>query len=277
MLVLGGTGKTGRRVAAKLAALGVPAAVASRRPGAGRVRFDWTDPASWAPALKGVRAVYVVDSEGPDAPEQVRAFGRLAAELGVERLVLLSARTWSELPDPDGTLLATERAVRDAGPEWTILRPSWFAQNFTEAEWLAPLLAEGELRLPAGEGREPFLDLDDLADVAVAALTEEGHAGRVYDLTGPRALTFHEVVAEISRASGRTVTYTPVTDDEFRTEMAGRGLPAEVTEVLIQLYGHIGRDGSAKPGDGVREALGREPREFADYAGRADFAGPGTA
>lgn len=271
MLVLGGTGKTGRRIAAKLSARGVGTRIASRAPGRDRVRFDWSDRSSWDPAVTGARAVYVVDSEGPTAAEEVRDFAALAAGRGVERLVLLSARVWDELPDPDGTLLATERAVQEAGPEWTVLRPAWFAQNFTEAPWLAPLLAGGELRLPAGAGREPFLDLEDLADVAVAALTEPGHAGRTYSLSGPRAIGFADAVAEISRASGRTLTYRPVTEDEFRAEMAERGFPAELTEMLVPLYLHIGRDGSAEPGDGVREALGREAGEFARYTARTEF------
>ncbi|MER6912369.1 NAD(P)H-binding protein [Streptomyces sp. NPDC000594] len=275
VLVLGGTGKTGRRVAAQLAARGVTPRIASRNPGPEGIRFDWSDPDTWGPALAGVRAVYVVDSQGPDAAEEVRAFGRAAAGAGVERLVLLSARVWVELPDPDGTLLAVERAVQDSGLDWTMLRPSWFSQNFHEAEWMAvPLLTDGDLRIPTGEGREPFVDLEDLAEVAALALTEDGHAGRAYDLTGPVALTMREVAEAISLASGRTLTYTPVTADEYRAEQAARAVPEHLTELLIGIFGHIAVDGSATIGDGVREALGRDARPFSAYTDRTDFSAP---
>lgn len=267
VLVLGGTGKTGRRVAAELRRRGQVPAVASRR---GAVRFDWADRSTWQPALTGIHAVYVVDSQGPDAPAEVAGFAALAAGEGVRRLVLLSARVWGELPGADR--LATEDAVRASGLEWTILRPAWFAQNFTEFEFFGSLLgAGGELRLPAGEGREAFVDLDDLAEVAAAALTEDGHAGRTYVLSGARSLTFGDAVAEIARAADRPLRFVPVTEDAYRAELAAAGHPGAVVDEMITVLRHVREQRGAEPTDGVREALGRAPRDFTDYVRCTDF------
>ncbi|KUH40672.1 MULTISPECIES: NAD(P)H-binding protein [Streptomyces] len=266
ILVLGGTGKSGSRVATALRRGGLSPAVASRR---GPVRFDWADRSTWKPALDGVDAVYVVDSQGPDAPAKVRDFAGAAARAGVRRLVLLSARIWGEL---GGGRLATEQAVRASGREWTILRPTWFAQDFTELESLAsPLDAPGELRLPTGEGREAFVDLEDLADVAVAALTEDAHAGRTYVLSGARSLGFGEAVAEIARATGRPLRFVPVSEDAYRAEFTARGYPDAVADELPAMYRHIREERGATVTDGVREALGRAPRDFAEYVARTDF------
>ncbi|MEU5160808.1 NAD(P)H-binding protein [Streptomyces sp. NPDC020875] len=272
VLVLGGTGKTGRRVADELRRRGRTAVVASRSGGEdrpGTVRFDWADPSTWEPALDGVDAVYVVDSQGPDAPAEVRAFVELAGRSGVRRLVLLSARVWGELDVPGA--LDTENAVREAaegtGLGWTILRPTWFSQNFTELEFFVTPLRDGELRLPTGDGRESFVDLDDLAEVAAVALTEDGHAGRTYTLSGPKALSFGEAVAELAAATGRRMRFVPVTEDEFRAELAAGDAeaPPEGADIYVTLFRHIREERGAAPADGVREALGREPRDFSDY------------
>ncbi|MGX2995032.1 NAD(P)H-binding protein [Streptomyces sp. JNUCC 64] len=266
VLVLGATGKTGRRVAAALTLRGHTVRAASRK---GATRFDWSEPDTWGPALDGTRAVYVVDSQGPDAPAEVGAFARLAAERGVRRLVLLSARTWGEFGDAES--LATEAAVRASGVDWTILRPTWFAQNFTEEWFLSSVLTHGELRVPTGGGREPFVDLADVAEVAAVTLTEDGHTGRIYELSGPRALTLEEAVGELARATGRPLRYVPLDDDQYRAEQLAAGIPGEIVELLVQLFGHIRTDGSATVADGVRTVLGREAREFRAYARAADF------
>ncbi|MFF0446958.1 NAD(P)H-binding protein [Streptomyces sp. NPDC004609] len=268
VLVLGGTGKTGRRVAERLRRRGVPVRAASR---SGAVRFDWSDEKTWGPALTGVHAVYIVDSQGPRVADELTAFAAAAVAHGVRRLVLLASRAYAELDDGSGTLLAPERAVRESGLEWTILRPTWFAENFTELAEFSALFTEGELRLPTGEGREPFVSLDDLADVAVAALTEDGHAGQIYPLSGPRALTMREAVAAISSATGRPLRYTPLTDDQYREELAAAGYPPEYTDLFIGLFRHIRESGSAELSDGVRRALGREPQDFSEYTRRTDF------
>jgi uncharacterized protein YbjT (DUF2867 family) len=269
VLVLGGTGKTGRRVAAELTRRGFTARPASRK---ATTRFDWSDPDTWGPALEGVRAVYVVDSQGPDAATEVRAFARLAADRGVQRLVLLSARVWGEVDDP--ALLATEDAVTGSGLDWTILRPGWFVQNFTEEWFLSSVLTTGELRIPTGEGREAFIDLEDLAEVAAVALTEDGHAGETYVLSGPVALTLGEAVAQIAAATGRPLRHVPVSDAEYLAEQRAAGTPEEVAELLVQLFGHIREGRSEAIGDGVQRALGRAPREFSAYVAATDFGVP---
>jgi len=210
-LVLGGTGKTGRRVAERLAERGLLVRIGSR---SGEPPFDWDKPDTWATALDGVSAAYVSyypDLAIPGAPEAVRSFTELAVESGVQRLVLLSGRGEEEAQ-------SAEQAVREvgeeAGVEWTIVRCAWFMQNFDENFLLEPILA-GEVALPSGNVPEPFVDADDIADVAVAALTEDGHAGEIYELTGPRLLTMEEAVSEISRATGRQIRFVPVTLDEF--------------------------------------------------------------
>lgn len=263
VLVLGATGKTGRRVVDALRRRGVDPAAASRR---GPVRFDWADRSTWRPALKGVAAAYVVDSQGPDAPGEVRELANLAAAAGVRRLVLLGSRTGGEL---GGDWLATERALQESAVGWTILRPSWFAQNFAELDFIAdPLRAGGELRLPTGDGREAFIELEDVGEVAAVALTEDGHAQRTYVLSGPRSSSFADAVREIARASGRDLRFVPVSEDAYRAELSAAGRPAAEADEMVAVLRHIRLERGWAPTDGVLEVLGRPPRDFSDYVTR---------
>ena len=165
-----------------------------------------------------------------------------------------------------------EQAVRDSGAEFTVLRPTWFAQNFSEEFWRDYVLA-GEVALPAGDTPEPFVDVDDLADIAVAALTDDRHIGQVYELTGPRLLTFEEAVEEISRAVGREIRYVPVSIAEFGAAAAEEGVPDEWIDLLTYLFGEVLDGRNAHLADGVQRALGREPRDFSDYARAAAATG----
>jgi uncharacterized protein YbjT (DUF2867 family) len=258
MLVLGGTGKTGRRVAERLKARGLPTRVGSR---SGEPPFDWEDEATWAPALRDVESVYVSyypDLAVPGAVAAVRSFAQLAVESGVQRLVLLSGRGEEEAQ-------SAERAVQEAGAEWTIVRCSWFSQNFSENYLLEPILSD-EVVLPAGDVPEPFVDADDIADVAVAALTEDGHGGQIYELTGPRLLTFEEAVGEISQAAGREIRYVPVSVEHYASMLAEYHVPAEFVGLLTYLFGEVLDGRNSHLTDGVRRAVGREPKDFADYA-----------
>jgi uncharacterized protein YbjT (DUF2867 family) len=258
ILVLGGTGKTGRRVVQRLEARGRPVRVATPT---SATPFDWNDPATWPAALDGVRAVYVAyypDLAVPGAVEAVRSFAELAVGRGVPRLALLSGRG-----EPEAE--RAEQAVAATGAELTILRSTWFMQNFSEDYMLAHVLG-GELRLPAGEVPTPFVDADDIADVAVAALADDRHVGQLYELAGPRSLTFAAAAAEIAQASGRPVRYVPVTLEEHAAEAAAHGVPAEVVELLTYLFSEVQDGRNADTTDGVRRALGREPRDFTDYA-----------
>lgn len=251
-LVLGATGKTGRHVVSALAARGVTVRAASRATG-----FHWEDPSTWDDVLAGVRGVYLVEND--ENPDPVADFAKRAAAAGARRLVFLSARSG------DAVTLApkreSERAVAEAGVPWTALRPSWFTQNFTEFPVFADPLATGVLRLPTGDGREPFIDTRDIAEVAAAALLDEGHEGRIYELTGPRALSFPEFLAEYAEATGRALRFEPVSEESYRAESAAAGVPDEFTELLIRLFREIRHDGGASIAPGVREVLGRAPRD----------------
>ncbi|MFJ3586661.1 NAD(P)H-binding protein [Streptomyces sp. NPDC090127] len=260
ILVLGSTGKTGRRVLARLRHAGHEVRAGSRR---GPTRFDWTDESTWEPALKGVGAAYLVDSQTEDAADSVRAFAQLASARGVERLVLLSANDWVV---PEGEeKLPSERAVRESGVAWTIVKPAWFAQNFSEDPYYLGQLRDGEFVSSTGTGREAFVDADDIADVAVAALTEDGHAGETYRLAGPRLLSLDEVVEEIARATDRDIVHRAVPPEDFVAVGARQGLPEGYVNLLDDLYSWIREERFAQLADGVRRALGREPRDFADY------------
>ena len=264
-LVLGGTGKTGRRVAQRLQAAGHSVRVGSRT---GQPPFDWNNPETWVPALRNVNAVYMTyypDLAIPGAVDTVRAFTAQAVTSGVQHLVLLSGRGEEEAQ-------RAEQVVQACGINWTILRCSWFAQNFSE-NYLVDAVRSGEVVLPAGDVGEPFVDADDIADVAVAALTEEGHAGQLYELTGPRLLTFAEAVAEIAKATGRNIRYIQVTPEQYVSAMAEQGVPDGFTWLLQYLFTTVLDGRNASLTDGVQRALGRRPRDFNDYAQAAAASG----
>jgi len=269
ILVLGGNGKTGRRVVDRLTTRGLPVRIGSR---SGTPPFDWEDRETWAPALDGVGSVYLTyypDLAVPGATGAVRSFAELAVRSGAPRLALLSGRG-----EPEAE--RAEQAVRDTGAELTILRSTWFMQNFSEDYMLEHVLT-GEIRLPAGDVPTPFLDADDIADVAVEALTDERHVGQLYELTGPRSLTFAQAAAEIAKAAGREVRYVPVSLEQHEAELAEHGVAPEVIELLTCLFSEVVDGRNANTTDGVRRALGREARDFADYARSAAADGAWTA
>jgi uncharacterized protein YbjT (DUF2867 family) len=256
-LVTCGTGKTGRRVVQRLTDHGLPVRVGSR---AGDPPFDWSDRETWNAALADVDAVYLAylpDIGAPQAADDITAFGDLATAMGVRRVVLLSGRN-------EPMAQRCENVVQRYPWEWTVVRSSVFNQDFSEGYWLGPV-RDGLVPLPAGDVSEPFVDAEDVADVAAAALTEHGHAGQVYELSGPRSLTFAEAVAEIATASGRPVRYEPVTTEQFAASMAQDGVPVEEAEFLADLFAALFDGRNAATTDGVQRALGRAPRDFRDY------------
>ena len=268
ILVTGGTGKTGRRVVELLAANGRPIRVGSR---AGRPPFDWAERSTWEPAVRGVGAAYLSffpDLAVPGAADTVADFADVAVRAGVRRLVLLSGRGEAEAQ-------RAERAVQRAGADWAIVRASWFNQNFSENYLLDGILA-GELALPVGAVREPFVDAEDIADVAVAALTGHEHAGQVYELTGPDLLTFDEAVNEIAVAAGRDVRLRPVAMAEYTATLAEQQVPTEVAALLTYVFTEVLDGRNAHVTEGVQRALGRPPRSFRDYAQRTAGTGVWT-
>ena len=268
-LVLGATGKTGRRVAARLRLAGVPVRAASR---SSRVRFDWNAPDTWAAALRGVTAVYLV---APGTPGPAHGFVAAAEAAGVKRLVLLSGRgadTWGDSPFGQD-MRSAEDAVRGSALEWTILRASNFQQNFDEDLFHQPLV-DGELALPAGDVPEPFVDVEDVAHAAAAVLTRPGaHTGRTYELTGPRALTFAEAVEQISRASGMPIAFKEVSAEEYVAATVEQGLTEQEARSVADMFELMAGGRLAATTDDVTTVLKRPPRTFEDYVVRVAAAG----
>lgn len=258
ILVLGGTGKTGRRVIERLQARSLPVRLGSR---AGDPPFDWKDRTTWAAALQGISAVYITyqpDLAVPGAADDIRAFTAQAVAAGVQRLVLLSGRGEEEAQ-------RCEQIIQQTDTDWTILRASWFNQNFDENFLLEPIIA-GEIALPVDDVLEPFLDADDIAAVAVAALAEDGHAGQLYELTGPRLMTFTEAIATIASATGRDIRLMQVTAEQYSSSMRAGGIPEDYIWLVNYLFTTVLDGRNASLADGVQRALGRPSRDFADYA-----------
>jgi uncharacterized protein YbjT (DUF2867 family) len=264
-LVVGGAGKTGRRVVERLQKLGLPYRMGSR---SSHPPFDWEDRSTWAAALDGIAKAYVTyypDLAVPGAAEKVQAFFLQAIDAGVKKLVLLSGRG-----EPEAE--RAEQMLQECNVDWTILRCSFFSQNFSENFFLDPILA-GEVALPVRPVAEPFVDIEDVADVAIAALTQPGHSRKLYELTGPRALTFAQAVAEIGCAAGREIRYIPITAEEYRAGMLEAQVPEEVIELVLYLFDTV-LDGRNTPvTNGVHQALGRQARDFAEYVQRTAVSG----
>lgn len=257
-LVIGGTGKTGQRVVTRLQAAGLPVRIGSR---SATPAFDWNNDSTWDAALAGVSAVYITyapDLAMPGATDAIQGLVDLARQKGVRRLVLLSGRGEEEAQ-------ACEAIVQASGLEWTIVRASWFQQNFSEGAFVDMVLA-GTITLPAGDVPEPFVDVDDIADVAFAALTEDGHDGEIYEVTGPRLMTFDDIAEDLTRATGRQISFKRVPHDAFVNGVAESGAPKDVVWMLDYLFATVLDGRNAHLTDGVQRALGRAPRDFADYA-----------
>ncbi|GAB2589927.1 NAD(P)H-binding protein [Kribbella endophytica] len=272
ILVLGATGKTGRRVVPRLRGMGFEVRAASR---SGEVRFDWLEREGWGEVLRGVSAVYLV---APEEAEPAEAFVELAVKAGVKRFVVLSGRGIDRAAEAlparaDGSpgvfgpgMVAAERAVEASGAEWSVIRANNFAQNFSEDVWTAPVQA-GRLALPLGAVGEPFVDVEDVAEVAAALLTEAGHSGRIYDVSGPDSLTFAEAVEVIGRWT-KPIEYVELTPDQYAEELRAEGYPEEVVEVLEAMFGIMRAGHLSAPAKGVEQVLGRPPASFAAYAER---------
>jgi uncharacterized protein YbjT (DUF2867 family) len=258
VLVLGATGKTGRRIVSSLKTLGVPVRLGSR---SASPAFDWNNAANWDECLQDVTKVYInyaPDLAMPGATDAISELVRRARSADVKHLVLLSGRGEAEAQ-------ACEAMIQNSGIDWTIVRASWFNQNFSEGAFI-DMVQAGQITLPEVSTPEPFVDVDDIADVAVVALTQPGHAGELYEVTGPRLLTLAEVADELSKATGRTIQYRPVPHDAFVQGAADSGAPQDVLWMLDYLFATVLDGRNAYLTDGVQRALGREPKDFADFA-----------
>ncbi len=264
-LVLGGTGKTGHRVVRSLWDLGHKVRIGSRQ---AEPAFDWHQPDTWKACLRGVSQVYVnfaPDLAMPAARRAITEFTDLAYREGVRKLVLLSGRGEEEA-------IACEQIIRFSGMDWTIVRSAWFNQNFSEGAFKC-MVREGQIALPTGGTREPFVDVHDVVDVITAALTEEGHEGKTYETTGPRLLGIEEVAGELSLALGRKIASADIPHDVFLEGIEEMGMPAELVWLMDYLFATVMDGRNEKIGYGVQEALGRPPRDFRDYAGMTALTG----
>ncbi|WP_386628567.1 Rossmann-fold NAD(P)-binding domain-containing protein [Sulfitobacter geojensis] len=264
IVVIGATGKTGSRVATKLEAKGVSVRRGARR---SETPFDWEDQSTWAPILADVSKAYVTyfpDLAFPGAIEKLEAFAKVALDTGLQHIVLLSGR---------GEHFASmgEEVIRNSCLGFTIVRSAWFAQNFSEGYLRDPILG-GVLPIPGGDIAEPIIDIDDIADVVVAALTQDGHLGEQYEVTGPGLMTFAEMAEVLSTTLGRHIQHVPITFEAFHANVAAAG-DTFVADVFTAIARETLDGRNAHTSDGVERALGRRPRDFADFAQTAMAAG----
>ena len=256
ILVIGSTGKTGHRIAKSLTEGGYSVRHGSRN---AAIPFDWEQPETWEAALAGVWTAYISyfpDLAFPGASDKIEMLTKAAAKAGIKRLVLLSGRGEMHAQ-------ACENIIKTSGLDYTLIRASWFAQNFSEGYLRDPVL-DGMIALPAGTVREPIIDVDDIADVAVAALTQARHSCQLYEVTGPRLLSFDEAAAELSAAIGRPVRYIPISLDQFHASMTKIG-GEMIADVFTGICSETLDGRNEFLGDGVQRALGREPRDFSDF------------
>lgn len=256
ILVIGSTGKTGRRIVQRLTDRGLTVRNGSRQ---SHPPFDWDDQSKWPEAFRGVKSAYISyfpDLAVPGAPEAIQALTECAKREGVEHLVLLSGRG-------EANAQRCEDIVRACGLKFTLIRASWFSQNFSEGHLLESVL-QGLVAVPAGDVREPFVDVDDIADVAVASLTNDRHNGHLYELTGPRLMTFTDAAKEMTVAAGREIRYAAITSEQFR-EALTESVGPDFANLLTNLCNEVLDGRNATLGDGVQRALGRKPRDFSSF------------
>lgn len=272
ILVTGATGKVGRRLTAQLREAGRTVRAVSRST---EIRFDWHDESTWAAALEGVSAVYLIP---PDEPFPADAIVAAAEKAGVRRLVAQSGRRIHVLAEAVGVgpemigMYAIQEAVKSSGVEWTVLQANNFNQNFSEGDMLGAILG-GELFLPVENTVEPFIDVEDIAAVAAAVLTEDGHHGKVYELSGPESLTFSAAVDAIVQATGRDIVFQSVSPEDYAAALRAEQLPEDLVFFLDAMY-RVMREGRiGDVADGVEQVLGRKPVAFADWAKRTAEAG----
>ena len=257
--VIGGNGKTGRRVVQNLENLNQNVFVPSRK---GSIKFDWEDRSTYATALEGMDRAYIVyypDLAVPGAKEDIKAFTDAALEAGLEKVVLLSGKGEVEAE-------RCEEIVAQSGLNYTLVRASWFNQNFTESFLLDPILA-GHVALPMPEAEIPFVDAQDIADVVTKVLLEDSFNGKTFEITGPRKLRFRDVVEEVSLATGRVINYEPISIEAYREAMKNAGLPDGYVWLFSYLFQEVlGNAENQTVSNDIETVLGRKARDFSEFA-----------
>jgi len=256
-LILTPKGKTGRRVVERFKTSGLSFRKGSR---SSKIPFDWNDESTWVKALTGISTVYVVfspDLAVPGTTMIIKDFAEVAKECGVEHLILLSGRGEEEAQ-------ACEKIIINSGMHWTIVRSSWFAQNFSESFFMESIL-KGKLAIPVGDIKEPFVDIEDVADIIFAAFTDHKHLGKIYEVTGPDLLTFQDVIIKINSVTRRDLKYQQVSLEDYVNALSSLEVPVEYIGLLSYLFTEVLDGRNAKVTDGVFDALGRPPRSFDSY------------
>jgi uncharacterized protein YbjT (DUF2867 family) len=262
-LVIGGTGKTGRRVLQGLQEKNVSFRLGSR---SADPAFDWENPTTWAETLEGISSVYLTfypDLAVPHAPSAIKQFCRVARQHGIQHIVLLSGRG-------EPAAQRCEAIVKASGIPWTVIRASWFNQNFSEGAFY-DMVQSGVIALPIGDIGEPFVDTDDIAEVAIKALTESGHLNTLYEVTGPRLLTFKEIAKELSLALDKKIEFIPISTDAFEQEMIKQHIPIDTIQMLLFLFNEVLDGRNEYISHGVQEALGRPAKDFSEFASKLKY------
>lgn len=258
ILVLGGKGKTGSRIVTRLKNLGHHVRVGSRTE---NPAFDWNKPAGWPAVLEGMDSMYITyqpDLAVPGAKEAIAALTKVAKEKGVKKLVLLSGKGEVEAE-------RCEQIVLNSGIESSIVRASWFNQNFSESFFLPPI-QQGVVALPKAQLKAPYVDVNDIADVVVKILLSDGHEGKIYELTGPRLLNFEEIIAEISKASDRNLQFIPITLPEYVGAMKEQGVPGDLVWLMEYLFTEVlDNEANQIVSNDIEKLLGRKPTNFSEY------------
>jgi len=259
VLIIGGTGKTGRRVVEQLRNKGISPRVGSRNVAPG---FDWNDKDTWVQALEGIEKMYVSyypDLAVPGAKEAIQSLTVLAKELGVQKMVLLSGKGEKEAE-------ACEDIVKESGMDYTIVRASWFNQNFSESFFLDPVLS-GEVALPMSDVLIPFVDANDIAEVAMTVLLDDQYNGQTIEVTGPELITFKDAVKMIAQESGRTLNFHEITLEQYVDGMNKMGMPADVVWLIEYLFSHVLTNPTNQLiVNDVERVLGRKAKTFLAYA-----------
>lgn len=258
-LVIGGTGKTGRKVVNNLIELGLNVRIGSR---SASPKFDWQDSSSWSDALESIDGVYITfqpDLAVPGALQAIEQLSKLAKEKGVKKLVILSGKGETEAE-------ACERVIMNSGIDYTIVRASWFNQNFSESFFLDPILS-GHVYLPCPEARVPYVDTSDIADVVTEALLHPEHNGKIYEVTGPRLLTFEDVTKEIAMATNRNIAFTPISLEQYIGVLKQNDVPADYVWLIEYLFSNVlTNPNNSKVSNDVEKVLKRKAIDFSEYA-----------
>lgn len=258
ILVLGGTGKTGRRIVQRLESQGHNVRVGSR---SASPAFDWDDTSTWETALAGMEKVYITfqpDLAVPGALEAIEGLVKEAKRQDVQKVVLLSGKGEREAE-------LCEQVVINSGLDYTIVRASWFNQNFSESFFLEPIQA-GFVALPQADAKVPYVDVNDIADVAVEALLNDEHNGNIYELTGSRFLTFKEVISEIAEATDRKIAFTPIGLPAYTQMLKEHGVPGDYVWLINYLFTEVlGNEANQVITKDIEKVLGRKAIDFSDY------------